>query len=324
MSTDLIHLRFPDPRASSAATLARWLEMVQREFGLDCRIHKESAFQAKVRSWDIGTVKLVKMALNGHSVMSERRIAPKSDPQYLLVKLVLGGRVVFEQSGRCASAGTGGLVVIDPAREFNAAFFDCPEIVEFLLPKSELKERGLAAEVDGLLLNSFSTPDTTALWHFLLATANHAGNTSETLRARLGAQVMDLADYLIGSSDKGLHSRTAAVNRVRVKRYILRRLGDPNLDTAEIAAATQLSPRSINRLFAAEGTSLMRYLWNCRLERAQAMLQHAAGTRISIEKVAWRCGFSDAAHFSRSFKGRYGSSPREFRRAFVAGMSSIR
>ena len=32
-----------------------------------------------------------------------------------------------------------------------------------------------------------------------------------------------------------------------------------------------------------------------------------------IADVAYRCGFVDSAHFSRSFRQRFGTSPREFR-----------
>jgi hypothetical protein len=34
---------------------------------------------------------------------------------------------------------------------------------------------------------------------------------------------------------------------------------------------------------------------------------------LRIEEVAWRCGFSSAAHFSRLFKQRYGATPKELR-----------
>jgi transcriptional regulator GlxA family with amidase domain len=86
-------------------------------------------------------------------------------------------------------------------------------------------------------------------------------------------------------------------------------LGDPTLNTAAIAAAVRVSPRSINRLLAAEGISLMHYLWDCRLQQAQTLLLSGRVPKLRIEEIAWRCGFSDPTHFSRSFKSRYGVPP---------------
>lgn len=48
----------------------------------------------------------------------------------------------------------------------------------------------------------------------------------------------------------------------------------------------------------------------CRLEAAREML---LSTSLSIEDIAYRCGFSDAGHFSRLFKSGYGKGPGQYR-----------
>ncbi len=55
-----------------------------------------------------------------------------------------------------------------------------------------------------------------------------------------------------------------------------------------------------------------RWIWQQRLLRChRELLKPAAGT---ISDVAFRWGFSDAAHFSRAFKAQFGPSPRQLRR----------
>jgi AraC family transcriptional regulator len=56
------------------------------------------------------------------------------------------------------------------------------------------------------------------------------------------------------------------------------------------------------------------YVTRRRLDRAAGLLQH--GDRAVID-VALEVGFENAAHFSRAFKGRFGCSPKRFRRAGV-------
>jgi AraC-like DNA-binding protein len=321
MSTDMPQLCSPN----ATPTAGYWREAIlQQHFGLDCRLHEASSFHASLRSWDLGSIKLVKMTLSGHSVGTDCRIARQFQHEHLYLKLVVCGRVVFENCGHCTSVGAGGMVVVDPARQFIESFADPSELVLFMLPKRELRERGLATQVHGpLVQSSAASPDNAALWQFLLGATQHVENTSVQLRARLGAQILDFVDHLVDCSSENVHSRSAALTLVRIKDHIQRHLGDPNLGIGEIAAAMRLSPRSINRLFAAEGTSPMRYVWSCRLQRAHSILQDSTRNSVSIEEVSWRCGFSDAAHFSRSFKCRYGYSPRAFRQASVAEGSSV-
>ena len=49
-----------------------------------------------------------------------------------------------------------------------------------------------------------------------------------------------------------------------------------------------------------------------RLARAREDL---TDSDLPVSTIAHRWGFSDPSHFTRSFKARYGSSPREYRTA---------
>ena len=44
----------------------------------------------------------------------------------------------------------------------------------------------------------------------------------------------------------------------------------------------------------------------------------------SIGAVAHRLGFSDAAHLSRTFRGRYGMTPREYRQLVATNLQVMR
>jgi AraC family transcriptional regulator, positive regulator of tynA and feaB len=51
-----------------------------------------------------------------------------------------------------------------------------------------------------------------------------------------------------------------------------------------------------------------------RLARCSKELLNPVCNGLSIEQIAYRNGFNDAAHFSKSFRARYGVSPREYRK----------
>jgi AraC-like DNA-binding protein len=97
-----------------------------------------------------------------------------------------------------------------------------------------------------------------------------------------------------------------------VKRYILANLHDPDLDLARIVTAQDMAPRTLYRLFAGEGTTPMRWLWQQRLAASFRAL--AEGQFTQVTDVALSFGFSDVSHFSRAFKAAYGHSPRALMR----------
>jgi AraC family transcriptional regulator, positive regulator of tynA and feaB len=49
-----------------------------------------------------------------------------------------------------------------------------------------------------------------------------------------------------------------------------------------------------------------------RLEACRKALRDQPGR--SISEIAWGWGFNDLSHFTKSFRARFGLSPREWRR----------
>jgi AraC-like DNA-binding protein len=74
-----------------------------------------------------------------------------------------------------------------------------------------------------------------------------------------------------------------------------------------------MTPRHLNRAFAAEQTTVAKYIVARRLDRAKADLGASALAGHRIADIAFRWGFSSQAHFSRLFRARFGCSPTEMR-----------
>jgi len=82
---------------------------------------------------------------------------------------------------------------------------------------------------------------------------------------------------------------------------------------AQIAAAVELSPRQLERLFAKYLRATPgRYYLELRLDRARTLLLQ---TTKPILDIAVACGFASASHFSRCYRARYGHKPSEERSA---------
>lgn len=97
----------------------------------------------------------------------------------------------------------------------------------------------------------------------------------------------------------------------RAIRYIDAHLAEPALSPTTIAAGLGMSLRYLHLLFE-DGASVGATILGRRLERCHAALRDDADHR-SISEIAFAWGFNDAAHFSRTFRARFGVSPRELR-----------
>lgn len=101
--------------------------------------------------------------------------------------------------------------------------------------------------------------------------------------------------------------------RTRILRFIDAHLAEQTLTPLVIADALGVSVRHLHRVFSAAGTTLGDHirslrLDNCRKDLADPRLGHRPITEIAFER-----GFCDAAHFSHSFRKRFGVSARAFR-----------
>ena len=100
--------------------------------------------------------------------------------------------------------------------------------------------------------------------------------------------------------------------RVRRAMLLIERSIDDPLPPTRLASTLGISARQLNRLFNGElGCSLRAFERAMRLERAERLV---TGDTISMTEIATACGFSDAAHFSRAFRGRFRMPPSEARR----------
>ena len=68
------------------------------------------------------------------------------------------------------------------------------------------------------------------------------------------------------------------------------------------------------------GCTPIEYLTKLRLQKAEGLLKDLRYNGIGI--IAEQCGYDDYFYFSRSFKERYGISPREYRKAYIESCST--
>ena len=148
-------------------------------------------------------------------------------------------------------------------------------------------------------------------------TARTLGSLSDVEWAAIAQSLVDLLLTLVhrlpAPAADATQSLTQAAILHRICQTIERRLDDPELSPSRVAQAEGISERYLQKLFEGAGDNFTHYVRERRLQRAWADLSNPAEAQQSISEIAFRFGFSDSAHFSRTFRQRFGLSPREFR-----------
>lgn len=126
--------------------------------------------------------------------------------------------------------------------------------------------------------------------------------------------ILDFPFIAVSADMPGL-TPTQSANLGRVCQVIQDRLREPDLTLGKVAAASGISPRYVQKLLHNVGQGFAGYVRACRLARCRADLADRCLGSLSITEICFRWGFNDAAHFSRSFRARYGLAPKDFRKA---------
>ena len=119
---------------------------------------------------------------------------------------------------------------------------------------------------------------------------------------------------LIEEFQKKGYNRQEFVLADEVKFYLDSKFSE-NIQMQEIASGFHIHPNYMNQIFREKyGISPKQYLMSLKIDKAKSML---AGTDLPILLIAASLGFADQLSFSRTFKGKVGVSPTEYRKSSI-------
>lgn len=126
------------------------------------------------------------------------------------------------------------------------------------------------------------------------------------------ASIFQTSEALLGSVYMSASEHSA--DRLQlVHRYIQSNLHRHDLGVVDIARDTGLSRAQLYRLFSSQDMSVHATLRELRLLKSLSYLHQPGSGPLSIGAIAYACGFSDQAVFSKLFRRRFGMPAREAR-----------
>jgi AraC-like DNA-binding protein len=278
----------------------------------DYRRTKQGPFTGHISARSFATLTVSMLS----SFASESRIEVvrgsaeiRRDPrdQFMLL-LVYCGDLGFAQNGQASRLTNGDMIIYDQARPFTLEVGGDTRQIILSIPRPLMVSR--LPEVERFVARPItSTSKLGGMTAMLVRQLVEFDSLDEEIASRVSGSVLDILAATLQaelSEDAGgggpLDARLA-----RAKRFVVANLHDPEMTIESIAAAQNLAPRTLHRLFSAEGTTPIRWLWQQRLSASYKAL--AEGRIRNVTDAALSFGFTDLSHFSRAFRKAFGYAP---------------
>ncbi|WP_179953949.1 helix-turn-helix domain-containing protein [Denitrobaculum tricleocarpae] len=245
-----------------------------------------------------------------HGTRGSREIGQNDDAFYGVLVLRSGHEEVLH-SGDAVTLGAGDMMIWDASRPCRFRAHTAISKTTLFVSRSRLRALGGSDRLNTGLIN-VSAGWGRLLRDRVLALEQVIGSLDNSTFARLADSLIGEV-ALLAQPQRHVAKRPRRILLDRIDRAMDARLADPDFGPPELAASVGISVSYLHHLFRDETETVRSRILRKRLDAVAQMLQAPASARGSLTQIAFAHGFSSAAHFSRSFKLRFGCSPRAFR-----------
>lgn len=262
---------------------------------------------------DATRIRLGRLVLESVSEAPER--LDRHEQTFVLLVPLLGS-LAFGQSGRTGVVRPGEYVLISRMEFHEVSLEPRSRVLILRIPAAEL--RGRLACVDDHIGRRFgaNAQMSRLLVDLIRSIADLFADCAPPNPEALATEILSFVALAIGAEDRG-SALDVKNGRYRLRRrifdYIEANLGDQNLSPRKIAENSRISLSYLYSLFADDETTVGQFLLLRRLQRAYELLVSDPKKHLTIAEIAYRVGFKNVSHFSRSFSQHFGMAPRDAR-----------
>lgn len=244
-----------------------------------------------------------------------RRVAsPASSTEFLYIIVASGCHGETLQRGRLHELALGNMALLSADEPASGSQFTPGTRNSIRIPRRLLAEATLGLE--DKIGQPIPAPDgiKQLLLHQVALAQRQGARLDAAMNFAVAQHIFDLACLCIGAHkdarEVAKRRGVAAAQLDAVKSEILRHLAAP-LRLADVARRRGVSERYVQRLFEDAGSSFTSFVLEQRLRLAWRLLRDPVNRQRKISHIAETAGFSDMSYFHRTFKARYGATPRE-------------
>ena len=297
-----------------APRVARWLEYTRSEFGaVDIVTESDDQYGGQVSAVTLGPLSIIAVdvqSVTGH-VRQTSDTADRPPEDYFALTLLLDGLATYVIDGAARQLGKGDILVRDLTRPWAIEHKGSLKLLSVLLPYRSLLDRlGDPEALVGIRYEGKGS-ETALIRHLVVSALNLAKHgASHDKSIQTANLIMDALALL----DRPKQCERVPVLLRRARRHIILNYANPDLSSASLSEALGVQPKTLQRAFAAVGSSSKKEIVEARLHKAQELLSNPGLNRLTMTEIAFRVGYSDPNHFTRSFRTFSGLSPLAYRK----------
>lgn len=297
-----------------------WRQFISETFvELDCNGMSTKSFFGELRARSVGELGISTITTDAYDVFRTDRQISQSGRDDFIVSIQTKGQSVIRQLDRDVVLLPGDFTIYDAAMPYHLHFKDRLSQLVVKVPRAQLKTHLQTPESFTALHYKGGEGLSQITTQFAQSLFDQANSLDDYAQSRVSDTFVSLLTASIreATTQYKRAPRNKETQLLRVKHYVAKNLRDPNLNLKTLAAAHNISERYLHVLFKRESITPSRFIWNERLKAAHIDLSNPLLAHRSVSEICFAWGFNDTAHFSRSFKSKYGLSPRDLRKTHL-------
>jgi AraC-like DNA-binding protein len=299
----------------ASARLSAWQWKAQQICG-DCQIQvpKQTDFHGSIDIRTVAGFELMRFSSSPLSFIESPSASAPSESSHCIAISQLAGARSYSQHGATTVLEPGDSTLIDTGRPWSSRCHGEGSRLYLRVPRRLMENRLQSSILP--IAQRISGKAGLGATLFRLATSLY--HEAGILKPEEGAAALeayfDILSACFRRSINGLEgNRHHDELSSRIQAFIEHHLPEPELGPLTIASAIGISVRHLHRLFAIKGCTVGDWIRMRRLDQCRSDLSDSRYQGRTITEIAFLWGFSDSAHFSRSFKKQFGICPRLFR-----------
>ncbi|MET9683840.1 helix-turn-helix domain-containing protein [Streptomyces coeruleorubidus] len=285
-----------ETRFSRTVTPLRWRKLQPR-------------FDASLTLAESGCLGLGRGTGSAHIVERDSELIRAVRSEYVKATVPLRGRIAFYTGDGAWALRPGQALIHDSDQVFSLGSTQGMTEVAVIVPRAVYEDA--VGPIDRAVPQVINPDGTAGAYIAALGRLLEAATRSEAAPKPDETAVLELLSAL---STGGRATVSARTHYEAACEVIERSLYESALGAEYIAARIGISGRHLSRVFAAQGTTVPRYILGRRLVHAHRLITSPEGGALTVAETAQRCGFASPSHFSEKFAKRFGIRPAELRR----------
>jgi len=292
--------------------LAAWQESMSALYDVRLRAHDHEGFQSRAEAFHFGDVVLTAYRCSAQTFDRSRSRIGRDGLDHYTLQFCLSGRHGRRDGPAGGEAGRGDLLIADLAQPHATATSDFDSL-NLTIPRRLFAPLLNSADEHNLRLISGTAPLATLLRNHMIGLFAAARTMSGEEAESVVAPTLTLAAAVLNAEAPGDHGGVVdPILATQVRRFLSDRAADSTITAEGVAQRFGISRRKLYYLMEPQG-GFIAWLRERRLHLAHDMLRDPLQRGRSISEIAQSCGFTWRTNFARTFRSRFGVTPREAR-----------